>query len=367
MTKKLGFGHGVVGILGGGQLARMLALAAAEYGIECVIYSDSDEVPAKNYASKFIHADYGDLDALKKLSDLVDVITYEFENIPLETVQFLEKLQQNSDVSVYPSSYALNKSQDRLFEKQLFTSLDLPVAPYQQVDDIESLHSAIDKIGLPSILKTRRMGYDGKGQVGINHRDDAKQALDLINYSPAILEKRIPFDVEFSVIASRALDSSIEIWPITQNEHKNHILAISQVPAPEVSALVSEKAKLAAEKVLKQLDYVGVFALEFFGVADSEHGFVINEMAPRVHNSGHWTQDASNISQFHQHIRAICGLPLVQPKLIANCQMVNLIGEDILHLDPYYKQVDAHIHLYGKKQIKVGRKMGHVNILSQQN
>ncbi len=354
--KKLKANH-VIGILGGGQLGRMLALAASEYGYKTHIYSDFSDCPAAQVSDVTIIGDYLDQDKLKQFAKSCDVITFEFENIPVESVETI-----SSAKPVYPPKKALEIAQDRLNEKTLFKDLNLPVGHFDKIDSLDDLNKALSNAVLPRVLKTRRMGYDGKGQVIIKAAGEAEAAWEAIGEQPAILEEFIPFDFEFSIIAARGIDGEIKIWPISRNEHENHILKRCIIPATGISDSMSVQANEAAEKLMREIDYVGVFALELFAL-EKENRILLNEIAPRVHNSGHWTQNGSNISQFHQHIRAISTMPLLEAKLLAPTQMLNLIGDFEQEVTDYQANENAHIHLYGKAEARPGRKMGHINIV----
>jgi 5-(carboxyamino)imidazole ribonucleotide synthase len=346
---------GTVGILGGGQLGRMLALAAAELGLRVHIYAPEATSPASEVASASTQAAYDDLDALARFADTVDVVTYEFENVPGETARVL-----NDHAPVRPGPHPLAVSQDRLDEKQFLQSADLSVAPFAPVDSLDDLTRALGTLGTPAILKTRRFGYDGKGQVKIDHVDQAAAALETIGHAPAILEGFVPFEKEVSVIIARGLDGETACYDVGENDHRNHILHTTTVPAALPDPLMAE-AKRMATTLAEGLDYVGIMGVEFFVLnVGGQRSLIINEFAPRVHNSGHWTQDACLVSQFEQHIRAICGWPLGTPSRHSNAVMTNLIGEEALDWQTHASKTNRSVHLYGKREARAGRKMGHV-------
>lgn len=344
-----------VGILGGGQLGRMLALAAGQLGLKCHIFAPEADSPAFHVSAAHTVADYLDLDALENFARVVDVVTYEFENVPGDTAAFLESL-----VALAPGSAALNTAQDRVNEKTFSASLGIPVAPFAAVGDEAGLEAAIGRIGRPSILKTRRFGYDGKGQAKIVAETSAAAAWAEIGKAPAILEGIIPFDREISVIAARGWDGSVATYDVPENRHENHILRTSTVPA-DIAAETAEAALSIAGKLLAALDYVGVMGIEMF-VAGSR--LIVNEIAPRVHNSGHWTQDACLVSQFEQHIRAISGWPLGSTERHSNVVMTNILGDEAGNWTKYGAAANTGVHFYGKAEARQGRKMGHINVLT---
>lgn len=348
-----------IGILGGGQLGRMLALSAAQLGFKCHIYTPEADSPAFDCAHGCTVGAYDDKKALAKFAAAIDVATYEFENIPTDTVSLL-----NEKVPVRPGIGALSCAQDRIAEKQLAVSLGARTAPFAEINSLEDLQQALsDGIAPPCILKTRRFGYDGKGQVQLSETNDAATAFESVGRQPSILEGFVSFKCEVSVVAARGMDGSFEAFPVTENEHRNHILHRSLVPA-RISDKVADEAISIARKFAEQLGYVGVLAIEFFVVDDDDgqqHVYV-NEMAPRVHNSGHWTQDGAATSQFEQHIRAVAGWPLGSAALLAEgAEMLNLIGTDIERWQDIAADPGACLHHYGKAEIRAGRKMGHVN------
>jgi 5-(carboxyamino)imidazole ribonucleotide synthase len=340
-----------IGILGGGQLGRMLSVAASRLGYKTHIY-EPGAAPAGDVAAKVTQGAYDDLDALAGFAASVDVITYEFENIPADALDVL-----SATTPLSPSRRALEVSQDRMVEKTFLTGIGLTTAPFAPVDSAEDLAQAIGRIGTPAILKTRRFGYDGKGQARIMTPGDADQALADMNGAPAILEGFIDFSKEISIIAARGQDGSISCYDPGENVHENGILATTTVPAAIPPGLRSDAVLLAA-RILNALDYVGVMGVELFM---TPKGLVVNEIAPRVHNSGHWTQAGCAVDQFEQHIRAVTGWPLGDGKRHANVVMDNLIGDDVNKAPALAAQPGTQIHLYGKADTRPGRKMGHVN------
>jgi 5-(carboxyamino)imidazole ribonucleotide synthase len=349
-----------IGILGGGQLGRMLAMAAARLGLRCQVFSPDPDSPAFDVVQHATCAEYADVEALELFANDVDVITYEFENVPAATAMVLAARRP-----VVPAQKILESTQDRLIEKDFVKRLGIGTADYADVSSPESLHAAIARIGLPAVIKTRRFGYDGKGQAIIRQGDDPDQVWEDLGTKSAILEAFIPFEREISVIAARSADGQVESFDVTENEHRDHILKISRAPAAISDALAAQ-ARGIAEQIANALDYVGVLAVEMFVVAGNGGGpkVLVNEIAPRVHNSGHWTLDGASISQFEQHIRAIAGWPLGKPVRHGEVTMTNLIGDDILSYEQWLTVPGATVHLYGKGAPKPGRKMGHVTEVS---
>lgn len=348
-----------VGILGGGQLGRMLAQAAAKLGLRVHIYAPEETSPAAEVSDKATCGTYEDAASLTAFAESVDVVTYEFENVPGETARILAE-----HTLVRPSPKALAVSQDRLDEKNFLTGLGIRTAPFAPVDTLQDLEEALAKLGTPAILKTRRFGYDGKGQVKIDRSADAKAAFDALKGAPAILEGFVPFEKEVSVIAARAPDGSFAAYDVGENDHRYHILHTTTVPAALPAAL-ADTAREMTRTLMDGLDYVGVIGVEFFILPDGETGsrLCINEFAPRVHNSGHWTMDACLVSQFEQHIRAICGWPLGSTKRHSDAVMLNLIGTDVEAWSSHAATPDRSVHLYGKHDPRPGRKMGHVTTI----
>lgn len=345
-----------IGILGGGQLGRMLALAAARLGLHCHIYSPEKDSGAFEVAKAHTCAAYEDEAALAKFAAAVDVITYEFENIPARTAEVLGKRKP-----VHPNPKVLETTQDRLIEKNFVSALKIPVAPYAPVHSAAQLAAGIEKVGLPAVLKTTTMGYDGKGQVKIMRGDDANAAWRSLKNKPCVLEGFVNFQREVSVIAARSADGKVECFEVTENDHQNHILKTSTVPA-KVSEDTAKEAEKIAARIAKALDYVGVLGVEMFVVKiKGKQALMVNEIAPRVHNSGHWTMDGATVSQFEQHIRAVAGWPLAKPlRLGRKVEMTNLIGDEVHDLAPWLALPGTSIHLYGKPDARPGRKMGHV-------
>lgn len=350
---------GTIGILGGGQLARMLAMAAARYGLDAHVYAPETDSPAFAVAARHTLAAYDDETALAAFAGSVDVVTYEFENVPARTAEIVAR-----HAPLRPGAHALAVTQDRLVEKTFIADAGLPVAPFAAVDDAAGLRQALAKIGTPAILKTRRLGYDGKGQVRIRTADEAASALAAIGHAPAILEGVVKFALELSVVAARAADGSFAAFDVCENEHANHILAATHVPAA-ISAQTADAALGLARTLADALDYVGVLAVELFLVREGgTERLVVNEIAPRVHNSGHWTIEGAQTSQFEQHVRAICGWPLGATRRTGAIRMANLIGADAHGWAELAAEPDAHLHLYGKREARPGRKMGHVTYVT---
>ena len=341
-----------IGIIGGGQLGRMLSVAASRLGFKSHIFEPGANPPAAQVADVVTTAGYDDAAALKAFAESVDVITYEFENIPTEALDIVEAIRP-----VRPCREALRVSQDRLVEKAFLTDLGLKTAPFAAVDDAEDLAEAIAAIGLPAILKTRRFGYDGKGQARIMTADDAEQALADMAGAPSILEGFVDFSHEVSVIAARGVDGEVACFDPGENVHKDGILSTTTVPA-RLTASQRTDAVLLAAQILNRLKYVGVMGVELFV---TPKGLIVNEIAPRVHNSGHWTQNGCAVDQFEQHIRAVTGWPLGDGGRHSDVVMENLIGDDMNRVPEIAKEPNAALHLYGKAEVKAGRKMGHVN------
>ena len=340
-----------IGILGGGQLGRMLAVAASRLGLKAHIFEPGANPPAGQVTDQVTTASYEDEAALRRFAQSVDVITYEFENIPTSALDILEQIRP-----IHPGRLALAISQDRLSEKEFLTGLGLKVAPYANVTSAAEAEAAAQSIGTPSILKTRRMGYDGKGQVRLKNVSDMEQAWQAMQGAPSVLEGFINFSNEVSVIAARTSDGQVACYDPGENVHREGILHSTTVPA-SLSAAQRMDAVLLAGQILNALDYVGVMGVELFVTAD---GLIVNEIAPRVHNSGHWTQNGCDICQFEQHIRAVAGWPLGDGSRHSDMRMENLIGADMDRV-PELRKTNAALHLYGKSEVKPGRKMGHVN------
>lgn len=340
-----------IGILGGGQLGYMLALAGYPLGLRFRFLDPSPEAPVGRIAPR-VTGDFSDRAALEKFAHGLEVVTYEFENVPVDAVHFLAK-----KVSVFPPPGALEAAQDRLREKQLFEKLSIATTEFASVPASSDLDLALKKVGLPAVLKTRRMGYDGKGQWLLRTQEDVRMAKDGLPRLPFIAERLVPFTRELSVLAVRGKAGETAFYPLVENHHRNGILRLSLAPAPGVGPEIQKAAEDAARKVLESLQYVGVLAIEFF---ECDGKLLANEMAPRVHNSGHWTIEGAVTSQFENHLRAINGFPLGSTTPIGASAMINLIGEL-----PVSAQVlaipSAHLHLYGKEP-RPGRKLGHVTL-----
>ena len=354
MTKPLPQGA-IIGILGGGQLGRMLSVAAARLGFRTHIFEPGTNPPAGHVADHVTTAAYEDEAALRAFGEAVDVITYEFENVPTSALDLLGAL-----TPIHPGREALRISQDRITEKDFLNGLGLSVAPYAAVDDATSMQAAIEQVGVPSILKTRRFGYDGKGQARLMSAADADKVLADMAGAPSVLEGFIDFSCEISVIAARSPSGEVACYDPGENVHEGGILRKTTVPANVKSALRMDAVLLAA-RILNELNYVGVMGVELFV---TQAGLIVNEIAPRVHNSGHWTQNGCTVDQFEQHIRAIAGWPLGNGQRHSDVVMENLIGDDMDRVPTLATQAETALHLYGKADVKVGRKMGHVNIVT---
>jgi 5-(carboxyamino)imidazole ribonucleotide synthase len=343
-----------IGILGGGQLGRMLVLAAARLGFRCHVFCPDSHSPAFDVVRSVTEADYLDMAALDRFAADVDVVTYEFENVPAETATFLSARRP-----VLPDPKVLATTQDRLTEKEFVKSLGIETAKFARVDSADGLLAALAIVGKPAVLKTRRFGYDGKGQIMI--RDGGDPAMfEELGGQAQILEAFVPFEREISVVAARGRDGAIECFDVIENEHEDHILKTSRVPANVTPAIAAE-ARRIAEKIAEAFEYVGVLAVEMFVVKDGAgHAVLVNEIAPRVHNSGHWTIDGASASQFEQHIRAVASLPLGRPIRHGRIEMINLLGAEVEDAAKWLATSGAAVHLYGKSAIRPGRKMGHV-------
>ena len=341
-----------IGVLGGGQLGRMLALAGTPLGERFVFLDPMPESPAGHVGELLVGA-YDDRASLAALASRCSVVTYEFESVPALAVRALEEL----GALVFPPGGALEVAQDRLQEKSFFERLSIPTAEFAPVESREELGRAATRIGLPAVLKTRRFGYDGKGQAVLRAESDLDTAWAAVNGAPSILERFVPFDRELSILAVRGRDGSAATYALVENHHAGGILRVSYAPAPNVSTAVQAKAAAYAERIVNELSYVGVLALELFAAGDE---LLANEMAPRVHNSGHWTIEGAETSQFENHLRAILGLPLGATACVGASAMVNVIGAApdraaLLAVE------GAHVHLYGKEPAP-GRKLGHVTV-----
>jgi 5-(carboxyamino)imidazole ribonucleotide synthase len=346
-----------IGILGGGQLGRMLAMAAARLGLRTHIYSDEAGAPAFDVAAAKTVGPYTDQEATARFADAVDVVTCEFENVPAETLEAAGRI-----VPVFPRARSFAVAQDRLAEKDFIAELGVAVAPYAKVDTLEDLRAALPRVRVPALLKTRRFGYDGKGQVLIRGADEIAASLEAIAHAPALVEGTVPFEREVSVIVVRGQDGTMQFYDAVENVHQNGILAISRAPA-RISQGLAVEAKTIAAKIAEALSHIGVLCVEMFEREGEKPELVVNEFAPRVHNSGHWTLDACAVSQFENHVRAICGWPLGETARHSDAVMTNLIGDDINNWRELAAESGAAVHLYGKAEARPGRKMGHVTRL----
>jgi 5-(carboxyamino)imidazole ribonucleotide synthase len=341
----------IVGILGGGQLARMLALAGHPLGLKFIVLDPVDDACAAPVAEQLKGA-YDDQALLAQLGKRADVVTYEFENVPVTAVEFLA-----DKVAVCPLPQALAMAQDRLSEKNLFRELDIPTPEFAAIDTLADLEQAMAKIGYPAVLKTRTQGYDGKGQEMLRKPEDLAAAWQCLAGVPAIVEAFVPFERELSIIAVRSSTGEMICYPLSENTHRDGILRLS-IARPDEA--LQARAVEYAERLLDRLGYVGVLALELFQVGNE---LLANEFAPRVHNSGHWTQDGAETSQFENHLRAILGLPLGATDAIGHAAMINLVGAIPATVDVLVN-THAHLHLYGKEP-RPGRKVGHINLCAQ--
>jgi len=343
-----------IGVLGGGQLGRMTAMAAAEMGYKCLILEPQEDCPASQVAQHIAGA-YEDEAVLKRFADAVDVVTLEFENVPVESLRFLE-----SRVPVRPGSRALEIAQDRILEKDFLNRAGVGTAPWREVIDLAGLKTAAAEIGLPAVLKTARFGYDGKGQVMLQPDSDLAEAWDALGGVRCILEGFVAFDCEVSVIAARTPSGKTGCFPVVRNEHRHHILYKTHAPAG-IAATTAEQAEAVALSAIEAMDLVGLLAVEMFACADGS--VLANEVAPRPHNSGHWSIEGCATSQFQQLVRAVCDLPLGSTEILHPSEMTNLLGDDIDAWAEILAEPNAHLHLYGKADAKPGRKMGHVTRL----
>lgn len=348
-----------IGILGGGQLGRMMAIAAARYGLHVHIFAPEENASAGEVASTHTRASYEDKEALSAFADVCDVVTYEFENIPRASLDML-----SGAVPLRPGIASLEISQDRLVEKQFLEKIGLPVAPYRLIDEANDIGAAHKELGGDTILKTRRFGYDGKGQARLKPGQQIKPDTlwESIGEQPAVLEARIPFAAELSAVIARAPDGNAVAYDVPVNNHKDGILDTSAIGAFSETVLASQtvqNAQSGAKKLAEALDHIGVLTVEYFLTEDGE--LLVNEFAPRVHNSGHWTMDACLNDQFDNHIRAIAGWPLGTPTRHSDALMTNLIGQDVEKAALWAATDGAQLHLYAKGEARKGRKMGHVN------
>ena len=344
-----------IGIVGGGQLGRMISVAAAQLGYKCHVLAPDADPPAAHVALQVTRADYDDVDALTAFAEQVDVATYEFENLPVSALEALGDL-------LHPGIASLEIAQDRAAEKRFIERTGARVARWVDIASESDAEKAEAELGLPFVLKSRRLGYDGKGQAWVREPGKAAEAWQSIGCAPAVAEAAVAFDAEFSVILARTADGEIATFDVPLNTHREGILRRSELPAEELVESQAAEALRIARKLADALGHVGVMTVEFFATPD---GPLVNEIAPRVHNSGHWTIEGAVTSQFEQHIRAICGLPLGSTDLIVPAvAMDNLIGEDVLDWAKLVAEPGAHVHLYGKGEPRPGRKMGHVTRLT---
>jgi 5-(carboxyamino)imidazole ribonucleotide synthase len=342
-----------VGIVGGGQLGRMLAIAGYPLDIRCTTLDPARDSPASQVAPSIV-GHYDDRQALARLADGVDAATFEFENVPVDAARFLMER-----APVFPPVQALEIAQDRVLEKALFDEVGLPTSVHEAVATPDELRVAVDRVGTPAVLKTRRLGYDGKGQAVLHDAVLAEDAWRTLGEVPSILERLVPFDRELSIIGVRGRDGSVAFYPLVENHHRDGILRLSVAPAPEITTSLQDTAESHARAVMDRLEYVGVMAIELFQVGEVLLG---NEMAPRVHNSGHWTIEGAVTSQFENHLRAVTGLPLGSTEIRGSSAMVNLIG-NIPETVAVAAIAGAHLHLYGKDP-RPGRKLGHVTVVA---
>ncbi|WP_017932065.1 5-(carboxyamino)imidazole ribonucleotide synthase [Robiginitomaculum antarcticum] len=345
----------IIGIMGGGQLGRMLSLAASHLGLDCHIYCPHAGGPAARVSRYETVAEYEDLDAIAAFAQRCDVVTYEFENVPAQTAA---KAAEYAPLA--PGARALHVAQDRLVEKSFIQDeAGVDVVGFADITTPKQAALAGERFGYPNIIKTRRFGYDGKGQIKVERAKDMRAAFNSMNGAPLILEAFAPFTREVSIVAARGRDGTFAAYPLIENVHRNHILHTSTVPASDDDG----RAAQIAQRIMDGLDYVGVMATEFFQMQDGS--LLVNEIAPRVHNSGHLTQDAGCIDQFEQHIRAVAGWPLGSTAPKHGVVMTNLIGDDAASWEMLAAQPDMRLHLYGKIEMREGRKMGHVNMIGK--
>ena len=353
--------NATIGVLGGGQLARMLAMAGARLGLKTHVFAPGADEPAFDVCAARTVAAYDDLAALDAFAEAVDVVTYEFENVPAETADFLDARKP-----VRPNPRVLAVTQDRLVEKQFVQGLGVATAGFADVPDAGALARAVAKLGRPSILKTRRLGYDGKGQAAIRDGADLGAIFRGLGGAPCVLEGFVNFAREISVVAARGVDGEFRAYDICENVHEHHILMQTTVPA-QVGAATVAAAVEVARAITAAADYVGVIAVEMFVVGEgAAETLIVNEIAPRVHNSGHWTLDGAATSQFEQHMRAVAGWPLGSTRRRGRVAMRNLIGEEVDAWFEIAREEGAALHLYGKKEARVGRKMGHVTRVAKE-
>lgn len=359
LDKKFLLTNNTIGIIGGGQLGRMMALAAKAMGYRIIVLDPTADCPAAQVSDEQIVADYDDKVALRELSEKADVVTYEFENIDYDALKMTQNL-----VSVPQGSELLSITQDRILEKAYLESANINIAPYAVIVDKEEIESEIKSIGYPAVLKTAQGGYDGKGQVVLHNANDIDTAARLLRYGSCVLEAWIPFEKEISIVVARNLDGQVETFPVAENVHVNNILHTTIAPA-NVTNDVHEEAEEIAKKLADVLQLCGVLAVEMF--VTNSGAIYVNELAPRPHNSGHFTIEACSISQFTQHIRAIVGLPLVKPELLKPAVMINILGQHVEAVNEHMAEyAQWFVHYYGKKEAKINRKMGHITVLTDE-
>lgn len=347
--------NSTIGIFGGGQLGRMTAMAAARLGYKCHIYAPESDIPASLVSAVTTRAAYDDAAALDEFARTVDVVTLEFENIPVEAVN-----RVNEITPVHPGAGVLEICQDRIREKSFLNGIGIATAPWAEVTHLESLQAAEARIGRPAVLKSARFGYDGKAQAGLRDGDEPAHVLAAVGADSCILEGFVDFDCEVSVIVARGQDGEIATWPVVENRHVHHILDTTIAPA-EVPPAIAAKAEETARGIAREIGLVGVMGVEMFVTRDGD--VLVNEMAPRPHNSGHWTIDACYTSQFEQLVRVVCGLPLGSTDRHSDAVMKNLIGDEVDAWPEILAEPGAYLHLYGKAETRPGRKMGHVTRL----
>lgn len=358
LNKKFLLTNSTIGIIGGGQLGRMMALSAKAMGYRIIVLDPTEDCPAAQVSDEQIIADYDDKVALRELAEKAEVVTYEFENIDYDALKMTQDL-----VDVPQGAELLSITQDRILEKAYLESANINIAPYAIIVDKEEIETEIKSIGYPAVLKTAQGGYDGKGQVVLHDADDIEKAARLLRYGSSVLEAWIPFEKEISIVVARGKDGQVETFPVAENVHVNNILHTTIAPA-DVSADVHEEAEVIAKKLADVLQLCGVLAVEMF--VTKSGAIYVNELAPRPHNSGHFTIEACSISQFTQHIRAIVGLPLIKPELLKPALMINILGQHVEAVNE--KMIDYphwFVHYYGKKDTKINRKMGHVTVLTE--
>ncbi len=350
-----------IGILGCGQLGRMLAVAAGMMGYKTIAYGpkrEGEASPCEQVCNDVIYAEYEDYERLQEFAASCNLITFEFENIPSDTIKYLEKI-----ATVRPGHDAIHYTQHRARERNFITSGGFPTHRFWHVKSPEDIRKAFKKDLKKGVLKTAYFGYDGKGQKVINSETEADDIWKELKFHEAVLEEFVPFMKEISIVLARGTNKEIEIFPIAENQHSTGILVKSEIPA-KIEDKTKQRAIEVARGLAEKLKFIGVMAVEFFVLPNGD--VFVNEIAPRVHNSGHWTLDGCTVSQFEQHIRAICGLPLASARLLTPTVMENIIGDDIKKVPDYLQNKNANVYLYGKTKVKAGRKLGHVNIISAQ-